>query len=320
MKKLLLHFCFLLCLAACGVQEATDSLPTMTPSATHTIAPPTSTLTLTPIPTQTPLPSPSPTATRTPLPRIESEAEALDLISFTGNGSCKLPCWMNIIPGQTDWDDAVFFIQSLEPVMKVEIATDLESVYGRADAIFFDRRTDEIRINGSMGSRLEDNAVYEADLQISSFSVSAQSSDLDASLRPLPIAFSMSSVLREYGVPSIALLDTDTGAPEPLGISILLVYPENQFYIEYSYAARIQGRNVVACQPAASMDMGIVNQKEKLASVEAMQQAPEVLPGRRLEAWQPMEKILGMSNEQFHKRYSSPNSECIIFPVSNWQP
>jgi len=66
--------------------------------------------------TATPLPSPtpSPTYTITPLPTLTYEdklATTKDLL--TTNAGCKLPCWWGFTPGETRWEDAKRFLETI---------------------------------------------------------------------------------------------------------------------------------------------------------------------------------------------------------------
>lgn len=82
--------------------------PTLLSLETTPSSPPTSTATSTVTPTVTRPPTVTPTDTSTPTPKptlTREEQATQDLELLRTNGGCQLPCFWNIVPGQTLWTD-----------------------------------------------------------------------------------------------------------------------------------------------------------------------------------------------------------------------
>lgn len=120
--KILLLCCLLvILLSACS---GTTRDATVTPGLTSSINP---ALSLPRLPTQTPYPttlSVSPTATLipifTPLPKLskaDSLARTYELLN--SDSGCALPCWWNIIPGETDMRLAINELLSFSSYQKI---------------------------------------------------------------------------------------------------------------------------------------------------------------------------------------------------------
>lgn len=116
----LVFVCFIFILAGCGGHDATIQV-NVTPSRS-----PVSSSSQLPIlmPTTTPTvnvtPSPSatftqmPTLTLTPLPTLEpDQAEQAILELMQRNGDCSMPCFWGIIPGISDFDQTMAFLNHL---------------------------------------------------------------------------------------------------------------------------------------------------------------------------------------------------------------
>lgn len=249
------------------------------------------------------------------MPTLTDQDSLLEFISFTGNGTCELPCLANVTPGKTNWDEAVFTLHPMESVAELDILTNQESVYGPANVVSWYLSGDEIRINGKF---LEGNEINLIRMDIETFSM--PTTNADSYPIPLPTPLSMSSVLQEYGVPSMVFIYTFVhDQPGRLPFKILLVYPENQFYIEYYREAKLNGDSVVACNPDFRLELVVVDNKEKLLSVDALTNAPET-KDLSIHAWKTVEQVMNISADRFHEVYSSSSSECIIFPSKVWLP
>jgi hypothetical protein len=236
----------------------------------------------------------------------------LDFISLIGNKNCKLPCWAGITPGKTNWDEAVFVLHPMQSVAKLEILTDEESIYGKANAIFWSFYSGEFKINGTFLTRSNISLIR---MDYDSFSNTTPSYSL-----PLPERFSLQSVLTEYGVPSMVFIYTFIHDEQgPLPFQILLIYHERQFYIEYHRDAILNGNNVVACDADFYLKLTVVDNKEKLMSVDSINRALET-KDLGIQNMKPIEQVLNISPEKFHEVYSSSSPSCITFPTDKWSP
>lgn len=279
------------------------------------IQPGIATVDIRPSPTSTPTQSRRPE--QTPLPALTSEAEILDFISFVGMDDCQLPCWANITPGKTEWDEVVYRLKPMELMTKFEIATGIKSVYGEANVVFFFWDGREIRVDGDVGVKaFGGNKAHLIAMNIQAFTYPTETNP--SRPLPLPEQFSLRAVLREYGAPSLAFDYSETDDPEPLSMNLLLVYPEKHFYVKYIRHGNLEGENFVACEPDYYMELLVLDDPGPLSSFEAISQSPET-KSLYIENWKPLDNVLGMTLEEFSTSYLSLSSDCIIFPKKNWR-
>jgi hypothetical protein len=138
---------------------------------------------------------------------------------------------------------------------------------------------------------------------------------------PLPPSFDLQSVLREYGIPSMVFIYTYVHHEQaPLPLKILLIYPENQFYITYYREAKLSENSVVACGPHLLLELVVVDSKDKLISEDVISNTPVTQGGIRLKDWKAVEQVLRISPEKFHEIYAASATECMTFPSKIWEP
>jgi hypothetical protein len=287
----------------------------MMPTLTLTTVPPTATFTQTATPTATFTAPPS----WTPLPTLDNQDSFLDFVAFTENNICRFPCWAGIVPGKTNWNEAVFTLQPMESVAKIKTYLDIEGLFGKENVITWSLSGDEVTINGDVGAIIANQNVINL-ISMNVEGSSMPSADVPSHTLPLPKRFNLQSVLGEYGVPSMVFLYTFIHYEQgPLPFSVLLVYPENHFYIIYQRDAELSGNTVVACDSDFYLELAVVDSKDKLISVDAIASTPET-KGIGIENWKSVEQVLNISAEKFHEIYSTSNPGCISFPSSRWQP
>jgi hypothetical protein len=319
MKKFLFILLFVF-LMGCSSNQTISSTTTptimQTPSLfpTQTAIPPTETLTptLTFTPTHTQLP------TWTPLPTLADEDSLLEFISFTRNSDCRLPCFRSLTPGITKWDEAVFNLRPIESLGDLRVVTNQEGDFGFGNIVSWYSSGDETIIEGYLYTIVSnDNKVKKITVSIEGSS--KPTANVDSHSLPLPKQFRMADVLREYGVPSMVFIYTFIhDEPGPLPFKILLVYPEDHFYIQYYRDAKLSDNNVAACGHDFYLELDITDNKEKLMSTDAIANSPET-KDIAINAWKPIEKLMNIGVEKFHSIYSSSPDECIVFPTKNWQ-
>lgn len=104
----LLRIVVVILLTGCRINTETVKIKTINPTFTNTLP---GSATIAPSLTQTMLPSttftPLPTNTWTPQPTLSQE-ETTERVQklLTGDDICRLPCWGNITPGETSWEEA----------------------------------------------------------------------------------------------------------------------------------------------------------------------------------------------------------------------
>ena len=271
------------------------------------------TLTLTAVPTSTITVAPAPSWT--PLPTLVDEDKFLDYISFTKNSICKFPCWAGIYPGKSNWDETLFALHPMESTAKLNAHLGIEGLLGKENVVTWYLSGNGVTVNGDIGAIVDNRNTVNL-IHISIEGSSTPSAGNPSHSLPLPQNFNLQSVLHEYGIPSMVFIYTFIHEEQgPLPFSVLLIYPENQFYVIYQREAKLSGNDVAACGPEFSLELGVVDNKDKLVSADS----PE-MQSIGIKNWKPVEQILSMSPEKFHDIYSAWTTECITFPRNLWSP
>lgn len=187
---------------------------------TETTFAPTSTLAI-----QTPFPSPIST-----LETAIARQQVFKL--FETNNNCRLPCWWGIIPGKTNWDDA------LEILAPISLKIDPYSPQKPAESVYVNVVSPmaDVNVYGSYLSQdyfVENNLVTEITLNYNF--------DLAEFTYFKPF-------IREYGIPEQVYIH---GYGEPQldtwPFEIALFYPKQGMLLEYSGSPIIQNDNLVVC-------------------------------------------------------------------------
>lgn len=120
MKKVWICIIFV-ALVSCN---ATSSQLSETPTSL-----PAETITPTPLPVLIPTSTFTPSPTWTPLPTIPPEDVQSTILNWVEtNRGCRYPCWWGIMPGETDWNSAKAFLNTISPKWWVPDSKDFVKV------------------------------------------------------------------------------------------------------------------------------------------------------------------------------------------------
>lgn len=291
----------LLFFASCSPMTAKISEPTRDTVPSKTLAmPPTSNPTITPTFSVTAIPN----QTWTPRPTFTYD-EGIDMLKiwFAGTDNCLLPCWAGIIPGKTNWEDALYIIRPLESVIKLDAEVNVDCVHGKCSYISWSVIPTERGILSS---------IYPEQI-IDYIMLETIDSDHMASL-------SLQNIFIKYGKPKILLFSTDPEQPGQKFLELLLVYPEMQFLIKYSKYAKLNGNNLESCEGDSYIKLVVLDNSEQLLSLDAIANSVETRDFH-IGAWyKSAEDAVGMTIDTFFETFRKPNPPCIISPSSVWQP
>ena len=188
--------------------------------------------------------------------------------------------------------------------------TGVEGAFGKENVIVWSMSGNNVTVYGNV------HATAENQNTVNMIYMTVVGSSL-----PLPQNLDLQSLLREYGIPSMVFMYTYIHHEQaPLPLKILLIYPENQFYITYYREAKLSGNMVVACDPDLLLELVIVDNKDKLISEDTIANTPVTQGGIRLEDWKSVEQVLHISPEKFHEIYAASATECMTFPSEIWEP
>lgn len=262
----------------------------------------------------------SATSTLTPIPTISDQNQFVEYVSFTGNNECMLPCLVGITPGQTSWEEAIHSVAPFESVADVRKHMGIEnSPMGSENALSVYYLSDNISVNLSIGSNKsnEDMLVNSILMTFVAYDNKERESGWRLMRR---YKLDMKSLFFEYGMPEFVFLSTDFGVPEfpEVNITSLFVYPDYQFVIEYPRRGIVDGDRLISCEPSDHFLLTIVDNVEKINSIEALASTLETKQ-LNIEYWTPYEEVTDVPIDAYYEDYILSSIGCFSFPIDAWQ-
>ena len=283
-------------------------LPASSPLPTETALPVTPTFTPTSAPTLV-LTSPS---LLTPLPTLSSiEAEEKLRLWIAGVFDCLLPCWGGITPGVTTWQEARQVIEQMSGFATVNVSENLSCEFGACNGIAWSLYPSTLA-EGAFYTKFPENTVHLIHINIQNEG-NAQKINL---LRNI----GLQDVFEWYGLPPIFLLTVETNLAENRFMKLVLVYPERQSIIRYTKNTVLVDGNVTNCGQDHQIELIILDNKEQLASLDAIANAVETRDLHIDERYKTIEEATGASANTFFETFSAEGDACISTPVDIWTP
>lgn len=288
----------------CSRPHASDNLALTQSVATAIVARltdlPTITSTRTRYPTWTPV---LPTSSKTPEPSwtllptlTDHESNQLLQEWLEGSPECRLPCWGGITPGMTTWQEAN---QQLNTVVEMNLVEEnAPCSFGLCNYLIWDSKSG-IDISGTVKSRYDiasSNDVIES-IYLEGFQI-----------------YSLERVLSQYWQPDKIFLTysaTNWSTPDYLLLDIILIYPNDNFIVVYTWDATLIENNVVGCAQEALThlfitDLGPYWSDDAIKSTVYGYQPLEESTLFRLE-----DKI-NMTSDEFYQEFKTiDGNECI---------
>lgn len=303
----------ILLLAGCSSNQpvslptGSEIQPTSSPLATETL-PAAQTLT----PTSTPLPAFTSTPLWTPLPTFSSTAAEETLKTWVqGTFECLLPCWGGITPGQTSWNQARQIVEQLSGFSRVNISENFSCEFGGCSGIAWSLYPNTVA-EGAFYTKFPENVVHLIHINIQNEG-NAQKINLVRNI-------GLQEVFRWYGLPPIFLLNVEADQAEDRFMELILVYPERQSIIKYVKQAELADDKVVNCGQDHQIEMFILDNKEQLASLNAITNAVETKDLHIDDRYKTIEEATGMTPNSFYEAVSAFRDFCISTPVGMWTP
>ena len=291
-----------------SVTTVPDAQPVSSPVPTETILPATQ--------TSTPASAPSPAFTSppllTPLPALSStEAEEKLRSWIPGISDCLLPCWGGITPGITTWPHARQIIEQISDFATVNISENISCEFGGCHGIAWSLYPNTLA-EGVFYAKLPENTIHLIHLNIQNEG-NAQKINLVRSI-------GLQEVFNWYGLPPIFLLNVETDRAENRFMELILVYPERQSIIKYVKQTELIDGNVTNCGQDHQIEMIILDNKEQLVSLDAINNAVETrdlhIDGR----YKNVEEATGVTLNTFYDSVSAVRDFCISTPLNMWVP
>lgn len=267
-------------------------------------------------PTFTPTSAPSPLLTSppllTPLPTLFSiEAEEKLRLWIAGVSDCLLPCWGGITPGVTTWPEARQVIEQMSGFATVNVSDNISCEFGECNGIAWSLYPNTLA-EGVFYTKFPQNTVHLIHINIQNEG-NAQKINL---LRNI----GLEEVFKWYGFPPIFLLTVETNLADNRFMKLVLVYPEIQSIIRYSKNTVLVDGNVTNCGQDQQIEMIILNNKEQLATLDAIANAVGTRDLHIDERYKTVEEATGVSANTFFEMFSTESDACISTPVDMWTP
>lgn len=284
------------------------TLPASSPLPAETILPAIETLTPTSVPssafTSIPLWTPLPT-----LPAADAEQKLRFWID--GVFDCLLPCWAGITPGKTTWPEARQVIEQISGFATVHVSENISCEFGGCNGIAWSLFPNTLA-EGVFYTKLPENKVHMIRINIQNEG-NAQKINL---LRNI----GLQEAFTWYGLPPIFLLTVETNQAGIRFMKLVLVYPERQSIIRYTKNTELVNGNVTNCGQDHQIEMIILDNKEQLASLDAIANAVETRDLHIDDRYKPVSEATGISPNTFFETFSTVRDACISTPVEMWSP
>lgn len=304
----------ILLLAACSSNRPlpATAIPSLEPTVqllpTETILPATETST----PTSAPPPLFTASPIWTPFPTLSStEAEEKLRFWIPGQFDCLLPCWGEVTPGVTTWQEARQVIEQISGFATVNISENISCEFGACNGIAWSLYPNTLA-EGTFYAKLPENTVHLIQINIQN----EGNSEKINLLRDI----GLQEALQWYGLPPIFLLTVETGQSENRFMKLVLVYPERQSIIRYTKPTELVDGKVTNCGPDHQIEMIILDNKEQLGSLDAIVNAVETRGLNIDERYIPVEEATGISPNTFFNTFSTIDEACISTPLDMWTP
>lgn len=241
------------------------------------------------------------------LPTISFDAVQSFVLELTNdNQNCLLPCFWNITPGETEWQNAEAFLSTFAYRIS----------YGAADGTFSD-----VPVGDSFIAWM---SLFLPELSNAPFSYAFDVRDgivtmVDASILSVPNN-TLPSILNEYGQPNeIWVLTANAPMDDVLGFYLTLFYAQHHFMLGYGGDGEVINGKVHGCLSGEEESFHLVawSQEEELTFAETTEGLHK--PRRPIIYNLPLEEATGMSVDIFYETFKMANEPiCLETPTELW--
>jgi len=247
------------------------------------------------------------------------------------NGNCKLPCLMGLAPGIGGKSDADAFLSYfLGGHLKKDTGLDIYAVnkpeWGGVVIGFLEENSSQYI---SIDIYQEKSSIKQ--VVLSSWASRQINGKTEMSLDDIKYGqllrnFSLAEILTVYGRPSqilIAPFPDDPGHPSPPTIyplSIVLVYSEKGFLIQYVTNREESDGNYIGCPNKSSISISAWGPYE-LPLVEAVRYFSGVnsINSLNISYFRQIQDVTSLSIDTFYQVFKdSRSSDCIVTPIKYW--
>lgn len=313
-----LIFAECLFLASCALQNNTTQ-PPVTALSTSPSVNASTLISVTSFPTDKPTEVP----TLTPVPTL-SEQDGLETFVnlIEKDDKCKLPCWLGVVPGQTDFDEVVNKFSQFSAIARTGLSSGLSSQWVVIRVFFpnFEAATHDIDTivapaeNGKVSRILVAASTYQD-----------KNGPLDYNnpeFQRLLQRYFVPGIFIRHGPPEKIFLDTtliaaDTSGPYPFVLWV--VYPQQGFLMRYQGLNSKIGDTIRICPMQSRIEIKIWD--IKILSYEEFIKGDRALGISTSLGPQPIESVTDYDVESFYETFKSGRVDtCFETPASIWPP
>lgn len=319
LMKGLIAYGAILCLVSCTAYTVTsppvlnETDGSFTRSATDVVQSPTITATTVPISSVTPSIVPTstpfilPTAKLVTLPTVLPDAVQSFVLELTNdNQNCLLPCFWNIIPGETEWQNIEAFLSTFAYRIS----------YEAADGTFSDAPVEDSFVAWMY--------LFLPELSNAPFSYAFDVRDgvitmVDASILPVPNN-KLPAILNEYGQPTeIWVLTANALMDDALGFHLTLFYAQRHFMLGYNGDGEVVDGKVHGCLSGEEESFHLIawSPEKELTFADTAEGLHK--PRRPVIYDLPLEEATGMRVESFYETFkNTEESICLETQTNLW--
>jgi hypothetical protein len=287
-------------------------------------------------------PSPSPTATpqpptATPQPTLSAEGmKTLILDLVQANGGCRLPCFLGLTPGQTDYATFHDFVGQFYALDTPDIYV---SIWNLDISRFFTLsfRENSTHIFFQLADVATEGSNDIAMLTMNGYPMGEFGNTPEGGLDLRPIYgdalfaqtfqyYTLPNILSTYGPPGRVLLATWPDDPDRLDIkswpfSLVLLYPEQGIFVEYVAVRETVGSHFAGCPSKAHIYLGVWAPERALSLNDVAQKAGSVINELNVDYFKSVEEVTPLTFDEFYETFKNPaNTSCLETPIDLWRP
>lgn len=257
------------------------------------------------------------TPTLTPFSTL-SEQESFETFAslIEKDGGCNLPCWLGIIPGQTNFDDVVNNFSQFSSISYTEFSSERAfiqvyfpnfetAIHSTATGVTHasDGEVSRIWVYAGVDPKASGNITYS-----------------NPSFQKLWQRYFVPGIFITHGPPEKIFLDTTLVTGDPATsypFALWIVYPQQGFLIRYDGDNIKTGENIRICPMQSRIEITIWD-VEKSNYEEFMKNAEA---GGISLGPQPIESVTGFDIESFYETFRGGQLDtCFETPASIWPP
>lgn len=250
--------------------------------------------------------------TSIPFPTLSAEASKQKLQSLLDkNGNCKLPCWWEIMPGETKLSDAINILATYVPKIETRNVNYMDAIgshNGVAAVIYYKPKNEDFdaESSGFFEMFAEDDIVITVSIY-----------------KDLTSNFSLATILNDYGKPQDVYVNSLPASPTgEVPFSVILYYPEQGILAEYYNlygGASIVNDKVNICPQALFPILKLWSPLNALVSEVERNSFLESEKQNFYGQFRNLTDVTNMNIEVFYKTFRQANThDCIVTSSDIW--